>query len=65
MLKKYCSLFDENGFDVKICPFSPWRVRLFRRHLRLQDFVESWDWMDIKNFRFCFIQNMKHLQIRA
>lgn len=20
---------------------------------------------DIKNFRFCFIQNMKHLQIRA
>ena len=30
-----------------------------------KDFVESWDWMDIKNFRFCFIQNMKHLQIRA
>lgn len=46
--KSIAAYLMKNGFDVKICPFSPWRVRLFRRRLRLQDFVESWDWMDIK-----------------
>ena len=63
--KSIAAYLMKNGFDVKNMSIQSLARATFRRHLLLQDFVESWDWMDIKNFRFCFIQNMKHLQIRA
>lgn len=63
--KSIAAYLMKNGFDVKNMSIQSLARATFRRRLRLQDFVESWDWMDIKNFRFCFIQNMKHLQIRV
>lgn len=63
--KSIAAYLMKNGFDVKNMSIQSLARATFSSPSTITRFCRKLGLDGYKNFRFCFIQNMKHLQIRA
>lgn len=63
--KSIAAYLMKNGFDVKNMSIQSLARATFSSPSTITRFCRKLGLDGYKNFRFCFIQNMKHLQIRV
>lgn len=63
--KSIAAYLMKNGFDVKNMSIQSLARATFSSPSTITRFCRKLGLDGYKNFRFCFIQNMKYLQIRA